>query len=1359
MFSRDDFKSLCTYTRSGNYFSASPLGNFFLPASFKREASHQLHIIKPVNDEWMLINLLSVFREDSKIYSLFRDNTRHFSVTMLTLLCCLYFSVSFGQPHDSDKFSESGQPFIKYYGPKAYNALAANWKIIQDKRGLMYFGNGSGVLEFDGISWRKIQVPNSNNVRSLTLGDDGTIYVCASNDFGYLEPDTLGKLKYISLKPYLDKKYHNYGEMWDVSTSSTAVFFKTDDKIFKWDGRQMSVLDSVFAFRLYKIGDTIYSRNQGTGLMMIDGDSLKLMPDGAFFATTGVYNMIPFKEANSNQNNKVLITTNLSGLFLHDGEKFTPFKTEVDSFLIESQIYNACAMNDGNYAFATQRGGVVIIDSKGRLVRMINEDSGLPTNVVYDVYTDRHGGLWLATLYGIVYCEASSPFSIFQKRGALNNMSASAIRFDGSIYVANELGVLYLSDRHNTYELVEGSNKPAYKFFNADGVLLAATNGGLVIIEQKKIMKFIIRDMAVDLVASKIYPGRIYVGTRKGITIIQKTKYNRFGIIYQGQTDDEVNSIVEDKDGNLWLAGYFSGIYYVTGDLGNLSTGTDHNLKFKFYNKHNGLPGNKWDVYDIQGKMLLTTDKGVFSFDKNKEVFIPDSTLGTILSDSARTVSLIEKSTNDNLWILAEKDEKKDLGQAVLNKNGTYKWEPMPEFRRLELSTASAIYSDYDSGSDKEILWISTEEALVRYDPAIKKDVNANFLTLIRRATVQNDSVIYGGTSIKRQNDNNIVLPFSKNDISFEFSAASFEKSEANQFQYYLEGNDDDWSNWTHEYKKEYTNLSGGDYKFRTRSKNVYGIIGKEDSFHFSVMYPWYFSWWAFSLYALLITFVVFVVDRTQRAKVIKKERERAKLREAELIKKQSEELETIDTIVRVINKELDLESLLHVLLEQGMKLFPQSDNGAVLIFDNNTEEFRFAASIGYDTHAIQEISFTREEITDSYADGAEEVEKGVFVVKRFRNTERIKKFNILPVPKSLILMSSTWKGNLEGVVLFASLSNTEAFDQSDARKLRRFREHTISAIAKARILKELQQKNEKIIKTQQQLITQEKLASLGQLTAGIAHEIKNPLNFVKNFSEASLELMQELRDELKNQMNIDAHSNWNSIEDVMNIIEDNNRRINEHSMRADSIVRSMLQHSRGKTGERRETDINAILDENINLVYHGMRAQDATFNITIEKDFDNTVGKPKVIPQDISRVFLNILQNAFYAASLSRSHDNHPSSSEQTVSTGEEKSGVLRHSEEPTIRVKTKNLGNIIEIYIRDNGPGIPKEFHDKIFNPFFSSKPSGIGTGLGLSIAYDIIVKEHGGEIRFETRDGEFTEFIISIPNKDSETPKKEK
>jgi len=1242
------------------------------------------------------------------------------------------YSITSGQTTEYNKYSETGQPFIKYYGPKVYDGTAMNWTIAQDKRGVMYFGNETGILEFDGNSWRKIHVPNSANVRSLATSDNGIIYVCASNDFGYLKPDSLGQLKYQSLKPHLDKKYHNYGEMWDVAASSKGVFFKTKDKIFKWDERHISVHDSVFAYRLYKIGDTIYSRNHDTGLMMVDGDSLKVMPDGGFFSSTGVFNMLPFNEEASNQKDKILVATNYKGLFLHDGKKFFPFKTNVDSFLFKNQIYNSCITANGNYAFATQRGGVVIVDQKGRLVQFINEDSGLPTNVVYDIYSDRQGGLWLATLYGIVYCEAPSPFSIFRNHGSLKSMSNSVIRFNENIYAANEFGVVYLTDKKSTFELVEGINKPAYKLLNYNGVLFASTNRGLATIEDNRLVDFLFHRSTQVVLASKVFPGRIYVGSRIGFAVVQELDNRQFHLAYSKETVNEVLSIAEDEDGSLWLAGYFNGIFHITGNLGNLASGSDKDVIYKFYDSGNGLPGNSWHVFDINNQMLLITDKGIFRFDKELEKFLPDSTLGGVLSDSLTGISLIEKGINGNLWIAAETNGKNEIGKAIPQKNGTYKWNPIPEFRRLQLSTLACIYSDYGSKSNIEILWLCTEEGLIRYNPAIQKNINKDYSTLIRKVSVHDDSVIYGGADTMYLPEKRIALTSSENDIIFEFSATSFDRSQATLFQYCLERNDENWSKWTTDIKKEYTNLAGGDYQFRVRSKNVYGVIGKEDIFHFTILPPFYLTWWAYLSYAFIFLFGLFIIDRVQRKRLVNKERERAKIREAELIKKQAQELETIDNIVRVINKELVLENLLQVLLEQGMKLFPQADNGAVLILDHHKDEFKFAATIGYDSEAIQNISFTTEEITGRYADNADELEKGVYIVRRFRNTENVEKFNILPVPKSLIMMSATWDGKLEGIVVFANLSEMEAFDLSDARKLRSFREHTISAIAKARILKELQQKNEKIIKTQQQLVTQEKLASLGQLTAGIAHEIKNPLNFVKNFSEISVELMQELREELENQKNIINASNWNTIEELIKTLEDNSHRINEHGKRADSIVRSMLQHSRGKSGERRETDINAILDENINLVYHGLKAQDATFNVTIKKDFDISVGKPKVIPQDISRVFLNILQNAFYASLKSK---------------------------EPTIWVKTKNLGMAVDILIRDNGAGIPKEIGDKIFNPFFSTKPSGEGTGLGLSIAYDIVVKEHDGEISFETRDGEFTEFTISLPNEEHGKRKMEK
>lgn len=287
----------------------------------------------------------------------------------------------------------------------------------------------------------------------------------------------------------------------------------------------------------------------------------------------------------------------------------------------------------------------------------------------------------------------------------------------------------------------------------------------------------------------------------------------------------------------------------------------------------------------------------------------------------------------------------------------------------------------------------------------------------------------------------------------------------------------------------------------------------------------------------------------------------------------------------------------------------------------------------------------------------------------------------------------------------------------------------------------ELKEKNRRLKETllklremQNQIIIQQKLASLGTLTAGIAHEIKNPLNFVNNFAQLSIGLTEELKEIIEKEKNKFDSQTLEDIEENLAYLKENVKKINEHGKRADSIVRNMLIHSRGKPGECQKVDLNALLDEYIALAYHGMRAKNSSFNVTINKDYDKSLGLVEVVPQDISRVFLNILGNALYATHQKK----------------EEINGEFC----PTLSVTTKNLGDQVEICIRDNGKGIPQEHLDKIFNPFFTTKPTGEGTGLGLSISYDIIV-QHKGEIKVETEEGEYTEFIIRLPKSQNPSP----
>jgi signal transduction histidine kinase len=265
---------------------------------------------------------------------------------------------------------------------------------------------------------------------------------------------------------------------------------------------------------------------------------------------------------------------------------------------------------------------------------------------------------------------------------------------------------------------------------------------------------------------------------------------------------------------------------------------------------------------------------------------------------------------------------------------------------------------------------------------------------------------------------------------------------------------------------------------------------------------------------------------------------------------------------------------------------------------------------------------------------------------------------------------------------------------------------------------------------TQQQLVVQQKMAALGQLTAGIAHEIKNPLNFVNNFAELSVELLDELKAAAAPAIAALDGDARGEIAETLDLLTSNLAKIAEHGARADGIVRSMLLHSRGGGGEQQSVDFNALVDEALNLAYHGARAQDQNFNITLERDLDRSLRPVELVPQDVTRVFLNLFGNGFYAAY--------------------KKSREAADGYRPALRVSTRDLGDMVEARVRDNGTGIPPAARDRLFQPFFTTKPTGEGTGLGLSISYDIVTQQHGGTIEVASEQGEFTEFTVRLPRR---------
>jgi signal transduction histidine kinase/ligand-binding sensor domain-containing protein len=322
----------------------------------------------------------------------------------------------------------------------------------------------------------------------------------------------------------------------------------------------------------------------------------------------------------------------------------------------------------------------------------------------------------------------------------------------------------------------------------------------------------------------------------------------------------------------------------------------------------------------------------------------------------------------------------------------------------------------------------------------------------------------------------------------------------------------------------------------------------------------------------------------------------------------------------------------------------------------------------------------------------------------------------------------------LGGIVLGINNYRMRALEARNRALEHTVQERTAEVRAQAETLREqnieLDEKNQEIMRTQQQLIVQEKLASLGQLTAGIAHEIRNPLNFVNNFAQLSGGLIDELREDINANKEKLGDKSADYIESIIQDLEGNMKRINEHGKRADGIVQGMLMHSRGQKGERTSVKLNALIDEQAQLTYLSVRNSKPDLSVVFKKEYDDTIGEIMMIPQDLSRVFINLINNACYAA--------------------EKRKASMPPDWMPLITMITKNLGDKVEVRIKDNGTGMPEAVREKVFLPFFTTKPTGEGTGLGLSISYDIIVQEHKGTIRVESKENEGTEFIIELPKK---------
>lgn len=818
----------------------------------------------------------------------------------------------------------NGYP-IRNYTPKEYNGFTQNWDCVQDKRGIIYFGNSSNLLEYDGKSWRKIPIAPGVAIRSLFIDSVGIIYVGAVGEFGFLSPRKDGRLVYQSLSAGLPDSLKQFADVWKIHSYRQSVVFQTSEYLFLYKDNQIKTITPTNSYSTlsFVAGNNFYVRERQKGLMKLNDDNkVVLMKDGELFYDQPILGIIKY-------GSKKLILTGEDGFYLMDekNKSISHFPAKVENYLNSAGVLGLQWLNDSTICI-NSRTGLIFLNKKLMLKKIINKSDGLNDETIAQVFIDQQKELWLSTNNGISRVSINSPLYYYNNNSGYNGNILAINIFEDHLFLGTTRGMFKAKLENQNkpgvsgklqFNAIEGTFFECWNFHQHDGKLLAATSDGVFRIEGNNAFR-VSKPYSNDISSSVKFKDRIYISEKGGLRIMQNTNGSKFEILHFFEfTADDIMTADEFTDPDLphetqlWLTTRNSGIFKLV---------FDENYKFNIarYNAFNDVIKEQVEVVKKNNQLYFCSAKGSFIYDKSKD------------------------SNKQNCFVPAHP------GFYQYDQNGVHisYWDSITHLGKKAvigmLSIEEIPYTFYQDNDD--VLWMGLTNEMVRFDGSVNKNYRTKYNSLIRKAIIGKDSVLFSGAysypyggkriiAVKQEKDQIETLPYKYNSITFEYSATFFEREEKTMYSYKLVGFDTAWSSWSTNTLKQYTNLFEGEYAFLVKSKNVYNHESELAGYKFIISAPWYRTALSYTGYSAgLILLVIGVVKISMRRLITAKEKlERVVTERTAEVVQQKEELQQKNTIIEVAYNDIKSsinyakriqESILP--LKQQIKLsFPES--------------------------------------------------------------------------------------------------------------------------------------------------------------------------------------------------------------------------------------------------------------------------------------------------------------------------------------------------------------------------------------------------------------------------------------------------